>query len=380
MTNNTIQTTVTLNGDQMKELKSMVTGQKVVRGDDVFNHIKIEVDEGYIVATVANKNYMNRKTIESVQGTGKAFLVPMDLIRKTVRIRKDSIYKFTVDHSNTSQQDDRLSYDDNGITVTVDTLKATEYALEHFKTDEMITVGKLTNNDLASLKKSELSISKLDSRPVLQHAIIRGNKIASTDAHRLYMNKLDHIESERDILINHELLKTILRNEKLNEFTATLKTSNNNEMMIIESEKATYTGFTISQNYPELEKLITQNHKIKFTLENVKQLENILTNIDRLKEGNQIQPINLTIIDNTTLEIHSQSEKGKITEQLSITDTESDAGFAIRFSQEYLIDSLKQLQATDGLVFNLSSPVRPLIMHTESNSDEFVLVSPLRLS
>lgn len=374
-----INTKAVIAGDQFKEVKNIYKGYKKsnVKNYPILQFVKFEIHENNTATvTYATTRLTVQKQIELLEGVKGSFLVPIDTLRKVTRIKNDSIYSFEYD-----AEKNQLHFNNNGIKQRLITALPEEYP-ELPTVSRIKKAGSVNYNDLQSIKAANISTSSMDSRPILKYVVLRGNKVISTDSHRLYQNTLETLDTSNDILLHEEMVKSLVGNENKKDFKASIGTNEHREYTFIETEKGNkYLYRNNGGNYPQTDRLIPNEFNNVFTIHDVEFFKNIVENISKLsKERNSV--MRFEIKDNNTLRVYAKlDEVGSVDELINIHSDYVEEGFKISFSSKYMLDAIKQTtnKKTQGIKFNLMGAMRPFIVNDIDNEDEFSLLLPVRV-
>jgi len=199
-----VKASVQIEGKVMKGIKNLIKNVKKNKSVDILNFVKFDVKDNQLQATVTYSDGFGHdfKVTESynVEVVEKgSFLVYVDFLKRFEGIKNKDVYTFSGDN-------DHIEVNKNGSKHSYISLDPVEYPkVIEGKLNYVATVD---YNEILNLNTALTSISSSDARPVLKNVLIRNNKIASTDSHRLFMTN-SQIENEEDIMITSAGIKKL---------------------------------------------------------------------------------------------------------------------------------------------------------------------------
>lgn len=366
---------VTLTGDQMKVIKGLIKGQKIQKNLPILNNVKIDVTNGMVKAIYQTEKLSIVATLGETNIINQHFLIPLQTVKNTKFIKKDSFYELEIKDENT------IIFNNSGIRQTIKTDNVDDYPKDSRARVEPKQTGELTRNDLVTLKKAMISISQVQTRPILHHILLRNGLFASTDSHRMYQGKAESEVLENDVIFYNELVKTVISNEKEVGFHATFEQGENYVIISTKNTVFTYVQDDVG-NYPQLERLIPVEFRDTFTIQDVDFLKSIAQNIGNLVNETRMKGIvALELKDQNTLVLSGGSEEsGKIREEIEISNSQlcKHNTFKISFSSNFLLGAIEQVSDKGELEFNFSGAMRPFTI-TNTSNDDLALVLPVRV-
>lgn len=374
---NELKTKVVMTGKEFKELKNIIKWHKENKQHDVMNNVKITLLDNEIKATLIDDKMTVIKHIKSESSNNnEEFLLPIETIKNVKYIKNNDTYSLEL------VDDNQLILNDNGIEATITLHELTQYPNETSYADKnnIVNHGTLFDSDYDSLKASILTISSIESRPILRNSLIRKNYIVSTDSHRLYYSELNNINTENDIVLHEDLLKKIVSNETKRGFKATVYT--NDKHTIISTDSTDYLYRNIGGNYPDIERLIPDHEEIEFTINDTQSLNEIAQRMNKIanKDKNSVMSMKLFNKNQIELETYNadRTKHMKVNLEIELLKGMSEIDFKISFSSKYLLDALKQLDNKKPLRLSFNGNIRPFIIKNTDNDTKFSLLLPVR--
>ncbi|GGE48163.1 DNA polymerase III subunit beta [Pullulanibacillus camelliae] len=233
------------------------------------------------------------------------------------------------------------------------------------------------------IRQTVFAVSTSETRPVLtgvNWSIQNGKlKCVATDSHRLAMRTID-IETDEQL----DKSNVIIPGKSLNDLAKIFDDTGSEWVQIIITDnqilfKANHLQFysrLLEGNYPNTDGLIPQETKTEVTL----GTKSFLQAIDRAsllarEEKNNV--VKLKTLDGQSLEILSQStEIGRVHENV---DAQEISGEEVRisFSAKYMMDALRQIDASDVKI-SFTGAMRPFLIRPVEEQDLLMLILPVR--
>ena len=129
-------------------------------------------------------------------------------------------------------------------------------------------------------------------------------------------------------------------------------------------------------NYPDTSRLIPEEYQTTIKL-NGKELLQAIDRASLLARGDRNNVVRLSIVDNQTIEISSNSpEVGKVEEQIPVEVFEGD-DLRISFSAKFMMDALKAIDGQE-VVIQFTGAMRPFILRSVHDDAILQLILPVR--
>lgn len=343
----------------------------------ILNCIKFDLEKDglYLMSTdneIAIKTFIEKKDIDKIDTLGE-FVVSGKYIYEIVRKLENTIIKLENNEDNkliieTSFSSFKLNLNDVNDFPDLD--------LEYIKNPIIIKQKSLKN----AVNQTIFATSNQESRPVLTgiNLKIKENKLqfTATDSYRLARKIIEidqNIKENIDIIIPSKNLLEVVR--LLNNEDDNIEIHIFNNKIIFKFNSIIIMSRLISGNYPETDKLITDNFELKIKI----NLEEIYSAIDRaslLTNEEEKNIINFESKDNN-VEIHSNiPEIGNVLEKL-IVSKNNDSNIKISFSSKFMMDALKVFDSEE-IELKFNGEIKPIIISNPDNDDLLQLIVPIR--
>ena len=343
----------------------------------ILNCIKFELTkEGlYLISTdneIAIKTFIDKKNIEKIDTLGE------------IVISGKYIYEIVRKLDNTSIDIEEL--DNNQILIKTDISSfklncndVKDYPnldLEFIKNPIIINQKVFKN----AVNQTIFATSNQESRPVLTgiNLKIKDNifQLTATDSYRLARKIIEidkKISENIDIIIPAKNLLEIIRLLVNEEDNIEIHIFNNK--IIFKFNTIIIMSRLISGNYPETDKLITDNFELKIKI-NLNDLYNAIDRASLLTNEDEKNIINFES-NNNNVKIHSNiPEIGNVEEKLIVVKN-NDKDIRISFSSKFMMDALKIFD-TDEVELKFNGEVKPIIISDPNNDDLLQLIVPIR--
>lgn len=349
---------VSITGAQMKQIKSALKFMSKRYGLNYLAYGLFYINNNQLYFYVTDGSTSVKINLGETD-LKQSFTFPLAQIREIKGIKADSKYEIVM-------EDNKLKFNDNGVTITLSTLDAEDYP--KVKTVKYNASYAATNTYIKALTDALTYTGKSELRPILKGVLHKHGNIISTDSHRLfYKSHMFEIESP-EFVVRPEavtMVKELFSKEK--ELTILLsdeyvKYTNNN----IEIESKLIEG-----NYPDVSRIMPQNFKTELTT-NRKDLIAKLEQCEKIAKKEKSQVIRTEITDNNTT-ITATNEAGD-TLQTEINGCFGD-NINIGFNVSYLLDALKQMSDRD-ITFKFTGNMSPVVIEDSGN---YHLVLPIRI-
>ena len=367
MTITNVQTGVMMNGKQMKEIKKMVTGYKTRDIAPIFQNVKFQFDSEGLTVTVIHLNYELTKYIDVVTTGSGSFLVPLDTIKKLKNIKNNDVFAFNIIDTN------KIELTQNGMKKIIATDNVENFPVEN--NDPFEYVSGVKYDDILKLNKALLSVAKTETRPILQHVLVRNGHIYSTDSHRLFGTETN-IKHDNDIIITNDGIKYL---KFMFDKKMVISVFINDEFIKFENtDNKVLLKLYNDGKYPELSRLIPNNDNTNFTVDK-KTLYNIVENATTIVKDykNCVIKFEINTSDNTLTVKSINYDDGSIFENKVNLDMTNGENLTISFNGQYLLDGLKQVES-DRVYLRFIGNIRPFTIQNINSENELALILPVR--
>ena len=289
----------------------------------------------------------------------------------------------------------RISKDDEQITISSNT-KKTEFVLYTMDASQYPRFPKLTENVFTvngealadGLDKTVFASLKSDARPQLNgiNVVLEDGalQLEATDAHRLAVKNSIKIQSnftDKNFILPEKSAKEIIKLIK-NE-SSDVKVYFNDNFIIIETKRDVIFSKLIRGSYPNVRRVIPEQHDISVTLEK-KKLLHAIERANILAEYNNTIMFEIGGEDSMISDIkiyQKEGELGKSTEFVSaqkIEGIKENEVFTIAFNAEYILDALKHIE-DECVVLGFVDNIRPFSVIGEKEGDGYIqVIMPVR--
>ena len=288
----------------------------------------------------------------------------------------------------------RISKDDEQITISSNT-KKTEFVLYTMDASQYPRFPKLTENVFTvngeafadGLNKTVFASLKSDARPQLNgiNVVLEDGalQLEATDAHRLAVKNSIKIQSnftDKNFILPEKSAKEIIKLIK-NE-SSDVKVYFNDNFIIIETKRDVIFSKLIRGSYPNVRRVIPEQHDISVTLEK-KKLLHAIERANILAEYNNTIMFEVGGEDSMISDIkiyQKEGELGKSTEFVSAQKIEGikEEVFTIAFNAEYILDALKHIE-DECVVLGFVDNIRPFSVIGEKEGGEYIqVIMPVR--
>lgn len=294
----------------------------------------------------------------------------------------------------------RISKDDERKQITISSnTKKTEFVLYTMDASQYPRFPKLTENVFTvngeafadGLDKTVFASLKSDARPQLNgiNVVLEDGalQLEATDAHRLAVKNSIKIQSniqsnfsDKNFILPEKSAKEIIKLIK-NE-SSDVKVYFNDNFIIIETKRDVIFSKLIKGSYPNVRRVIPEQHDISVTLEKKKLLYAI-------ERANILAEYNNTIMfevggeDSMISDIkiyQKEGELGKSTEFVSAQKIEGikEEVFTIAFNADYVLDALKHIE-DELIILGFVDNIRPFSVIGEKEGNGYIqVIMPVR--
>ena len=289
----------------------------------------------------------------------------------------------------------RISKDDEQITISSNT-KKTEFVLYTMDASQYPRFPKLTENVFTvngeafadGLNKTVFASLKSDARPQLNgiNVVLEDGtlQLEATDAHRLAVKNSIKIQSnftDKNFILPEKSAKEIIKLIK-NE-SSDVKVYFNDNFIIIETKRDVIFSKLIRGSYPNVRRVIPEQHDISVTLEK-KKLLHAIERANILAEYNNTIMFEVGGEDSMISDIkiyQKEGELGKSTEFVSaqkIEGIKENEVFTIAFNAEYVLDALKHIE-DELIILGFVDNIRPFSVIGEKEGNGYIqVIMPVR--
>lgn len=288
----------------------------------------------------------------------------------------------------------RISKDDEQITISSNT-KKTEFVLYTMDASQYPRFPKLTENVFTvngeafadGLNKTVFASLKSDARPQLNgiNVVLEDGalQLEATDAHRLAVKNSIKIQSnftDKNFILPEKSAKEII---KLIRNESDVKVYFNDNFIIIETKRDVIFSKLIRGSYPNVRRVIPEQHDISVTLEK-KKLLHAIERANILAEYNNTIMFEVGGEDSMISDIkiyQKEGELGKSTEFVPVRKIEGikeDEVFTIAFNAEYVLDALKHIE-DELIILGFVDNIRPFSVIGEKEGNGYIqVIMPVR--
>lgn len=290
----------------------------------------------------------------------------------------------------------RISKDDERKQITISSnTKKTEFVLYTMDASQYPRFPKSTENVFTvngeafadGLNKTVFASLKSDARPQLNgiNVVLEDGalQLEATDAHRLAVKNSIKIQSnfsDKNFILPEKTAKEII---KLIKNESDVKVYFNDNFIIIETKRDVIFSMLIKGSYPNVRRVIPEQHDISVTLEK-KKLLHAIERANILAEYNNTIMFEIGGEDSMISDIkiyQKEGELGKSTEFISaqkIEGIKEDEVFTIAFNAEYILDALKHIE-DEWVVLGFVDNIRPFSVIGEKEGDGYIqVIMPVR--
>lgn len=358
---------VQLTGKEMKEVKKMVTGYKK-RGVIVpaLLNAKFTIDSEGLTVTVAHNDYILNIYFE-VETEGKgSFLVPIEVIQRLKGIKNDDTFSIS-----SIEDNKKIELISNGTKRVFITEYVDNYpALSKSRYDY---VSSIDHDDILKLNDAAISVSFMESRPILQYVLIRDEHIYSTDSHRLYASKTN-IKHDSDITVFYAGIKYL---KSLFDKKQDTKLFVNDTHVKFNQGKSSIILRQGEGNYPDVKRLIPDHSTTSFAINDKKALTDIIKDAATVTASERNNVIKFKITKNELIITSKNEKKGEFEAITPIHNMQGEE-LKLMMSGKYVLEGLKQLHS-DSIELRFNGHMRPFTMNSDNNENEFALILPVRM-
>ena len=231
------------------------------------------------------------------------------------------------------------------------------------------------------IRETVFAVSASESRPVLTGVNwqVKDKDLVgvATDSHRLARRKvaLDNLPTN--------MTGVAIPGKSLNELSKVLPDDQtsvdiylNAQQVVFKTNDVVFYSRLLEGNYPDTSRLIPEEYQTTIKL-NGKELLQAIDRASLLARGDRNNVVRLSIVDNQTIEISSNSpEVGKVEEQIPVEVFEGD-DLRISFSAKFMMDALKAIDGQE-VVIQFTGAMRPFILRSVHDDAILQLILPVR--
>lgn len=266
------------------------------------------------------------------------------------------------------------------------TMEASQYPRFPKSTENVFTVNGEAFAD--GLNKTVFASLKSDARPQLNgiNVVLEDGtlQLEATDAHRLAVKnniKIQSNFSDKNFILPEKTAKEMI---KLIRNESDVKVYFNKNYMIAETKRDVIFSMLIRGSYPNVTRVIPEQHDIYVTLEK-KKLLHAIERANILAEYNNTIMFEVggedSMISDDIKIYQKEGELGKSTEFVSaqkIEGIKEDEVFTIALNAEYILDALKHIE-DEWVVLGFVDNIRPFSVIGEKEGDEYIqVIMPVR--
>ncbi|WP_010290590.1 DNA polymerase III subunit beta [Kurthia massiliensis] len=231
------------------------------------------------------------------------------------------------------------------------------------------------------IRETVFAVSASESRPVLTGVNWQikeeGLICVATDSHRLARRRvaLDSLPTN--------VPSVAIPGKSLNELSKVLPDDQtgvdvylNNQQVVFKTNDLVFYSRLLEGNYPDTSRLIPEEYQTNITL-NGKELLQAIDRASLLARSDRNNVVRLSIVNNETIEISSNSpEIGKVEEQIPVSSFSGD-DLRISFSSKFMMDALKAIDGQE-VVIQFTGAMRPFILRSVHDDAILQLILPVR--
>lgn len=266
------------------------------------------------------------------------------------------------------------------------TMDASQYPRFPKSTENVFTVNGEAFAD--GLNKTVFASLKSDARPQLNgiNVVLEDGtlQLEATDAHRLAVKnniKIQSNFSDKNFILPEKTAKEMI---KLIRNESDVKVYFNKNYMIAETKRDVIFSMLIRGSYPNVTRVIPEQHDIYVTLEK-KKLLHAIERANILAEYNNTIMFEVggedSMISDDIKIYQKEGELGKSTEFVPVQKIEGikeNEVFTIALNAEYILDALKHIE-DECIVLGFVDNIRPFSVIGEKEGDEYIqVIMPVR--
>lgn len=231
------------------------------------------------------------------------------------------------------------------------------------------------------IRETVFAVSASESRPVLTGVNWQVKEkdlvCVATDSHRLARRKvaLENLPTN--------MTGVAIPGKSLNELSKVLPDDQtsvdiylNAQQVVFKTNDVVFYSRLLEGNYPDTSRLIPEEYQTTIKL-NGKELLQAIDRASLLARGDRNNVVRLSVVDNETIEISSNSpEVGKVEEQIPVEVFEGD-DIRISFSAKFMMDALKAIDGQE-VVVQFTGAMRPFILRSVHDDAILQLILPVR--
>lgn len=231
------------------------------------------------------------------------------------------------------------------------------------------------------IRETVFAVSASESRPVLTGVNWQikeeGLICVATDSHRLARRKvaLENLPTGvPSVAIPGKSLNEL--NKVLPDDQTAVDVYLTNQQVVFKTNDLVFYSRLLEGNYPDTSRLIPEEYQTNITL-NGKELLQAIDRASLLARSDRNNVVRLSIVNNETIEISSNSpEIGKVEEQIPVSSFSGD-DLRISFSSKFMMDALKAIDGQE-VVIQFTGAMRPFILRSVHDDAILQLILPVR--
>lgn len=230
------------------------------------------------------------------------------------------------------------------------------------------------------IQSTTFACSKDEARPLFTGAYldISQKQIAASNTHIMALAKVAPMEatdSNKKIVIPAKTLDKIANTDIKDK---TIKINFNQNRIYITFDNTTFVSNLIHGAYPDVNRVIPKDYKIKCKL-NKEKFEKILNRIKIFAENDYQTIIIETNKEENTIQLSSKSTKGTSVEAIKTEELKTEEDIKIAFNSNYLIQIAKRVKGNDIFIL-MNTPVSPVLITNNKLNDDKYIITPIRIA
>lgn len=377
LVNKDVKTSFTIDSETIKGIKQIFKGHKK-SSLPILNSLLFEVvNKNVIKVTYSNMDLTIEKMFLSTVNDINTlkFIIPIEVIKGLKYVKKNELFTFVEVDSNYMELNRNTVVEKFAI-GSIEEYPTFNYEKENFEIVETASGYEyFEHSDLIPFIKATKSVSESETRPTLTQIAISNKTVVSTDSHRLY--KSDTVfKSDRTILVNPQLVQKASEIIPANTF---MKMSVSDYNVKITDDMTTNIYHRqLEGNYPDTSRLIPNEFKYEFKINNVKEIYNYMKNLKNSNVRNHVVKAHFDFkIHKMTLESDTEIGTMKIDLPIEIINVDSH-NYNVNFSSKYFMTAIEQMD-NEVFTWNIVAHNRPMVIKKDKSEKEIALILPVRI-
>ncbi|HSP46579.1 MAG TPA: DNA polymerase III subunit beta [Clostridiaceae bacterium] len=279
---------------------------------------------------------------------------------------------------------DVATSENNTLTITCDN---SVFNLLYLSTEDFPDLPQIENENSVEIKESLLknlivgtnfAVAVDETRPILMGVLFEVKNsvlnMVALDGYRLAL-RTENLDSVEDfsVVIPGKTLNEV--SKILSDSSDNVKITFNDNHIMFKIKDTKIVSRLLSGEFIKYESILPSDHRLKFSV-NKSLLHDSIERASLMSKDGTSNLIKLNI-DNNILVITSNSQYGKVREELRIVSNGDP--IEIAFNSRYLLDVLKVMDE-ESVVFEMTSSVSPSIIKNSIHDNCKYLVLPVRIA